>query len=85
MERPQAAQTPQTLGGGQMLAAISTRIVREHYGRGADVGKDLRAGRHQRRVMRDCDFTAPEQTIMDSGQPERVIELFHARASAVRP
>jgi uncharacterized protein YbcI len=60
-----------------MLAAISTRIVgllREHYGRGPSRAKTY--------AMDDCivcvlrnGFTAHERTIMESGEPDRVIEM----------
>jgi uncharacterized protein YbcI len=60
-----------------MLAAISTRIVgllREHYGRGPSRAKTY--------AMDDCivcvlrnGFTAHEQTIIESGEPDRVIEM----------
>jgi uncharacterized protein YbcI len=60
-----------------MLAAISTRIVgllREHYGRGPTRAKTY--------AMDDCivcvlrnGFTAHERTIVDSGEPGRVIEM----------
>jgi uncharacterized protein YbcI len=62
---------------GEMLAAISTRIVgllREHYGRGPSRAKTY--------AMDDCivcvlrnGFTAHERTIVDSGEPGRVIEM----------
>jgi uncharacterized protein YbcI len=60
-----------------MLAAISTRIVgllREHYGRGPSRAKTY--------AMDDCivcvlrnGFTAHERTIVESGDPARVIEM----------
>jgi uncharacterized protein YbcI len=62
---------------GEMLAAISTRIVgllREHYGRGPSRAKTY--------AMDDCivcvlrnGFTAHEKTIMSSGDGSRVIEM----------
>jgi uncharacterized protein YbcI len=62
---------------GEMLAAISTRIVgllREHYGRGPSRAKTY--------AMDDCivcvlrnGFTAHERTIADSGEMSRVIEM----------
>jgi uncharacterized protein YbcI len=62
---------------GEMLAAISTRIVgllREHYGRGPSRAKSY--------AMDDCvvcvlrnGFTAHERTVYDSGEPGRVIEM----------
>jgi uncharacterized protein YbcI len=78
VEGPPAEQTPQILGGGQLLAAISTKIVgilREHYGRGPMKAKTYALDDIIVVVMRGSGFTALEQTIMDSGQPERVIEL----------
>jgi uncharacterized protein YbcI len=66
---------PETVG--EMLAAISTRIVgllREHYGRGPSRAKTY--------AMDDCivcvlrnGFTAHERTIVDSGESGRVIEM----------
>ncbi|HZH24593.1 MAG TPA: DUF2294 domain-containing protein [Solirubrobacteraceae bacterium] len=62
---------------GEMLAAISTRIVgllREHYGRGPSRAKTY--------VMDDCivcvlrnGFTAHERTIVNSGESGRVVEM----------
>ena len=69
------APAPETIG--DMLAAISTRIVgllREHYGRGPSRAKTY--------AMDDCivcvlrnGFTAHEQTIADGGDMGRVIEM----------
>ena len=66
---------PETVG--EMLAAISTRIVgllREHYGRGPSRAKTY--------AMDDCivcvlrnGFTAHERTIYDSGEQSRVVEM----------
>ena len=66
---------PETVG--EMLAAISTRIVgllREHYGRGPSRAKTY--------AMDDCivcvlrnGFTAHERTIVESGGAGRVIEM----------
>ncbi len=70
-----AVSEPETVG--EMLAAISTRIVgllREHYGRGPSRAKTY--------AMDDCvvcvlrnGFTAHERTIVDSGDAGRVIEM----------
>ena len=67
--------TPETVG--EMLAAISTRIVgllRENYGRGPSRAKTY--------AMDDCivcvlrnGFTPHERTIADSGEMGRVIEM----------
>ena len=66
------------LAGGHLLSAISTRIVgilREHYGRGPMKAKTYVLDDIIIVVMRGSGFTALEQTIMDSGQPDRVIAL----------
>ncbi len=66
------------LAGGHLLAAISTRIVgllREHYGRGPMKAKTYALDDIIVVVMRGSGFTALEQTIMDSGEPDRVIAM----------
>jgi uncharacterized protein YbcI len=66
------------LSGGRLLAAISTRIVailREHYGRGPMKAKTYVLDDIIVVVMRGSGFTALEQTIMDSGEPDRVIAM----------
>ncbi len=66
------------LAGGQLLAAISTAfvsILRESYGRGPMKAKTYALDDLVVVVMRGSGFTALEQTIMDSGEPERVIEM----------
>ncbi len=68
----------QSLAGGQLLAAISTsivRILREHYGRGPVKAKTYALDDIIVCVMRGSGFTPLEQTIMDSGEPERVIAM----------
>ena len=69
---------PNPLAGGNLLAAISTSIVailREHYGRGPMRAKTYALDDIIVVVMRGSGFTALEQTIMDSGQPERVVAM----------
>jgi uncharacterized protein YbcI len=66
------------LSGGQLLAAISTSIVgmlHEHYGRGPMKAKTYALDDIIVVVMRGSGFTPLEQTIMDSGEPERVIAM----------
>jgi uncharacterized protein YbcI len=66
------------LRGGRLLAEISTSIVgilREHYGRGPMKAKTYAIDDIIVVVMRGSGFTALEQTIMDSGEPERIVEL----------
>jgi uncharacterized protein YbcI len=60
-----------------MLAAISTRIVqllRENYGRGPSRAKTYAMDDCVVRVLRD-GFTAHERTIVEGGNPGRVIEM----------
>jgi uncharacterized protein YbcI len=66
------------LAGGNLLAAISTSIVailREHYGRGPMKAKTYALDDIIVVVMRGSGFTPLEQTIMDSGEPHRVIAM----------
>jgi uncharacterized protein YbcI len=76
----QSTQTRLPLAGGQLLAAISTSIVgilREHYGRGPMKAKTYALDDIIVVVMRGSGFTALEQTIMDNGEPDRVVDLRH--------
>jgi len=66
--------------GGQLLAKISTAIVsimREHYGRGPTRAKTYVLDDIIVCVLRGSGFTPLEQTIMDSGDPDRVIAMRH--------
>jgi uncharacterized protein YbcI len=66
------------LSGGQLLAAISRAfvgILREHYGRGPMKAKTYALDDLIVVVMRGTGFIPLEQTIMDSGEPERVIAM----------
>jgi uncharacterized protein YbcI len=66
------------LSGGRLLAAISTTIVgilRDHYGRGPMKAKTYALDDIIVCVMRGSGFTPLEQTIMDSGDPERVVDM----------
>jgi uncharacterized protein YbcI len=77
------------LEGGHLLAAISTNIVgilREHYGRGPMKAKTYALDDIIIVVMRGSGFTALEQTIMDSGEPEHVVAMREdfQRVMAVR-
>ena len=66
------------LSGGNLLARISTSIVgilREHYGRGPMKAKTYALDDIIVVVMRGSGFTPLEQTIMDSGEPDRVIAM----------
>ena len=74
----ESGDTTGPLSGGHLLAAISTSIVgilREHYGRGPMKAKTYVLDDIIVVVMRGSGFTALEQTIMDSGEPARVIAM----------
>jgi uncharacterized protein YbcI len=61
-----------------LLAAISNSIVsilREHYGRGPMKAKTYAIDDIIVVVMRGSGFTPLEQTIMDSGDPDRVVAM----------
>jgi uncharacterized protein YbcI len=69
---------PTPLAGGNLLAAISTSIVgilRDHYGRGPMKAKTYALDDIIVVVMRGSGFTPLEQTIMDSGDPDRVVAM----------
>ena len=73
----QAPQEDGQLAGGPLLSAISTRIVsilREHYGRGPMRAKTYVLDDLVVCVLRN-GFTAIEQTMVTSGEPERVVEM----------
>jgi uncharacterized protein YbcI len=75
---PATEQTREILTGGNLLAAISTSIVamlREHYGRGPMKAKTYALDDVIMVVMRGSGFTPLEQTIMDSGAPDRVVAM----------
>jgi uncharacterized protein YbcI len=68
----------ETLAGGRLLAEISTTVVgilRDHYGRGPMKAKTYALDDIIVCVMRGSGFTPLEQTIMDSGEPDRVVEM----------
>jgi uncharacterized protein YbcI len=76
----EAAGSRGRLGGGQLLAAISTSVVailREHYGRGPMKAKTYALDDIVVVVMRGSGFTPLEQTMMDGGQPDRVVNMRH--------
>src|SRR5437667_10578229 len=78
MHKMEAPQADGPLAGGHLLAAISTSIVailREHYGRGPMKAKTYLLDDIIVVVMRGSGFTALEKTIMDSGQPQRVVDM----------
>jgi len=78
MDSPSAEEEYAPLAGGRLLAQISTSIVailRERYGRGPMKAKTYALDDIIVVVMRGSGFTPLEQTIMDSGQPGRVVAM----------
>jgi uncharacterized protein YbcI len=78
MEKSAGQDLSDGLTGGRLLAHISTSFVallREHYGRGPMKAKTYAVDDVIVVVMRGSGFTALEQTIMDSGQPGRVVAM----------
>jgi uncharacterized protein YbcI len=78
VNQPAERRTELPLAGGNLLAAISTSfvaILREHYGRGPMKAKTYALDDIIVVVMRGSGFTPLEQTIMDSGEPQRVIAM----------
>jgi uncharacterized protein YbcI len=74
------AETAPNLAGGQLLSAISNRIVailREHYGRGPMKAKTYALDDLIVVVMRGSGFTPLERTMMESGEAGRVVEMRH--------
>jgi uncharacterized protein YbcI len=68
---------PRPLQGGQLLAEITNRIValmREHYGRGPIRAKTYVLDNLVVCALSD-GFTAIERTMMEGGEPERVLEM----------
>ena len=66
------------LSGGHLLSAISNsivRILRERYGRGPMKAKTYALDDIIVVVLRAGGFTAAEQTMIDSGEPERVVAM----------
>jgi uncharacterized protein YbcI len=66
------------LSGGHLLSAISNsivRILRERYGRGPMKAKTYVLDDVIVVVLRAGGFTAAEQTMIDSGEPERVVAM----------
>jgi uncharacterized protein YbcI len=75
---PERRRAPrERLEGGQLLSEITNRIVsfmREHYGRGPIKAKTYLLDNLIVCVLSD-GFTAIERTMMEGGEPERVLEL----------
>jgi uncharacterized protein YbcI len=66
------------LRGGQLLSAISNGIVKllhEHYGRGPIKAKTYALDDIVVCVLRGVGFTPLEKTMMEVGEPERIVAL----------
>jgi uncharacterized protein YbcI len=66
------------LRGGQLLSAISTGIVkmlRENYGRGPIKAKTYALDDIIVCVLRGSGFTPLEKTMMEGGEPDRVVAM----------
>jgi uncharacterized protein YbcI len=73
------AEPQQPLSGGELLAAISNRIVgimRTHYGRGPHRAKTYVIDDIVVCVLRN-GFTAIEQTMVEGGQAAEVVTMRH--------
>ena len=73
------SERAEQLSGGALLSAISERVVgilREHYGRGPMKAKTYALDDLIVCVLRN-GFTAMEKTMVDSGNPDRVVEMRH--------
>ena len=73
----QSEQGPPPLVGGRLLAEITNRIVafmREHYGRGPIKAKTYVLDNLIVCVLSD-GFTAIERTMMEGGEPDRVLDM----------
>jgi uncharacterized protein YbcI len=71
-------QQDEELKGGRLLSAISNSIVsmlRESYGRGPMKAKTYALDDMIVCVLRESGFSPIEQTMMDSGEPERVVDM----------
>jgi uncharacterized protein YbcI len=80
VDEPPGERRLASFEGGQLLARISAEIVamlREYYGRGPMKAKTYALDDIIVVVMRGSGFTALEQTIIDSGEPERVVTMRH--------
>src|SRR5215213_3195308 len=66
------------LSGGELLSMISTRIVgllRDHYGRGPMKAKTYALDDIIVCVLRGSGFTPIERTMMESGEPNKVVDM----------
>jgi uncharacterized protein YbcI len=75
-----AAARASTLTGGRLLGAISNRIVailRDNYGRGPMQAKTYAHDDLIVVVLRGLGLTPLEKTMLDSGDPGRIVDMRH--------
>jgi uncharacterized protein YbcI len=80
MESHEREEAAPALKGGRLLAAISNQIVamlRDNYGRGPMKAKTYAHDDLIVVVLRGMGLTPLEKTMMDSGDPDRVVDLRH--------
>jgi uncharacterized protein YbcI len=80
VDEPPAERRLASFEGGQLLAKISAEFVamlREYYGRGPMKAKTYALDDIIVVVMRGSGLTALEQTIVESGEPDRVVTMRH--------
>jgi uncharacterized protein YbcI len=80
MESHRQEEAATALTGGKLLAAISNSIVailRDNYGRGPMQAKTYAHDDLIVVVLRGLGMTPLEKTLLDSGEPERVVGLRH--------
>jgi uncharacterized protein YbcI len=80
MQGRQREEATMSLTGGRLLAAISTEIVailRENYGRGPMQAKTYAHDDLIVVVLRGIGLTPLEKTMIDSGDPGRVVDMRH--------
>jgi uncharacterized protein YbcI len=77
MSEPEPRERPEQLAGGKLLSEITNQIValmREHYGRGPIKAKTYVLDNLVVCVLSD-GLTAVERTMIQGGEPERVLEI----------
>jgi uncharacterized protein YbcI len=80
MESHRQEEAATALTGGKLLAAISNSIVailRDNYGRGPMQAKTYAHDDLIVVVLRGLGMTPLEKTLLESGEPERVVGLRH--------
>ncbi len=78
IEPARAGRARRPLAGGKLLSEITNRVVllmRERYGRGPIKAKTYVLGNLIVCVLTDGGLTAIERTMMEGGEPERVLEM----------